>query len=166
MTHSHDVLGRLALEVPHRLVELARRATAPPVTPAASASVVLLRDGPVGLETYLLLRHARMAFAAEMAVFPGGRLDPVDGSGPDALVRCALRETREETGVRLEADGIRPWAHWITPEPEPRRFDTAFFVAALPPGQDARDISGETDSADWWRPRGGGQGRREPDPRA
>ena len=67
MTHSLDVLGRLSTEVPARLAELARTASGPPVTAAFSASVVLLRDGPVGLETYLLVRHARMAFAAEMA---------------------------------------------------------------------------------------------------
>jgi 8-oxo-dGTP pyrophosphatase MutT (NUDIX family) len=49
----------------------------------------------------------------------------------------------------LRSDLLRAWAHWITPEFEPRRFDTRFFVAALPPGQRARDISGEADSAAW-----------------
>ena len=121
--------------------------------------MILLRDGELGLETYLMQRHARMSFAASMVVFPGGRLDPVDGrdsdddrSARDAIVRCALRETVEETGVVLAADDLHPWAHWITPEVEPRRYDTQFFVARMPADQQARDISGETDDAAWWSP--------------
>jgi hypothetical protein len=49
----------------------------------------------------------------------------------------------------LRSDLLRPWAHWITPEFEPRRFDTRFFVAAVPDGQRARDVSGEADRAVW-----------------
>jgi 8-oxo-dGTP pyrophosphatase MutT (NUDIX family) len=52
-------------------------------------------------------------------------------------------------GLVLRSDLMRAWAHWITPEFEPRRFDTRFFVAALPAGQLARDVSGEADHADW-----------------
>ena len=49
----------------------------------------------------------------------------------------------------LRSDLLRPWAHWITPEFEPKRFDTRFFVAAVPPGQLARDVSGEADATVW-----------------
>ncbi len=52
----------------------------------------------------------------------------------------------------LAADDLHPWAHWITPEVEPRRYDTHFFVARMPADQQARDISGETDDAAWWSP--------------
>ena len=52
-------------------------------------------------------------------------------------------------GLVVRSDLMRAWAHWITPEFEPRRFDTRFFVAALPAGQLARDVSGEADHADW-----------------
>jgi 8-oxo-dGTP pyrophosphatase MutT (NUDIX family) len=52
----------------------------------------------------------------------------------------------------LRADLLRPWAHWITPESEPRRYDTRFFVAALPEGQLTRDVSGEADRVAWVRP--------------
>ena len=52
-------------------------------------------------------------------------------------------------GLVLRSDLMRAWAHWITPEFEPRRFDTRFFVASLPAGQLARDVSGEADHADW-----------------
>lgn len=49
----------------------------------------------------------------------------------------------------LRSDLLRAWAHWVTPEFEPRRFDTRFLVAALPAGQHARDVSGEADRAEW-----------------
>ena len=52
----------------------------------------------------------------------------------------------------LRADLLRPWAHWITPEFEPKRFDTRFFVAALPAGQRTRDVGGEADRVAWVRP--------------
>jgi 8-oxo-dGTP pyrophosphatase MutT (NUDIX family) len=52
----------------------------------------------------------------------------------------------------LRADLLRPWAHWITPELEPRRFDTRFFVAAMPAGQRTRDVGGEADRVSWQTP--------------
>ncbi len=155
------------------------------VEPRFAASVLLIRDrasiqdppsGPIGsgppgelavagVEAYLLHRHARMPFAPNMVVFPGGRVDPVDtglstndGSIRAAALRaCAVRETEEETGVILSGEHLIDWAHWITPEFEPRRYDTWFFLAALPAGQVAADISGETDRAAWQsrRPRCG-----------
>jgi 8-oxo-dGTP pyrophosphatase MutT (NUDIX family) len=154
-THSYDVLVRLSPDVPPAMLERAAGWTrdSVPSLAAAAASVILLRDGSSGLETYLLHRHARMAFAPSMVVFPGGRLDAVDVSGEgDPIRRCALRETSEETGVVLTETDLHPWAHWITPEIEPRRYDTTFFVAAMPDDQEAADISGETDHADWSTP--------------
>ena len=153
-SHSLDVLARLTPQVPAPLVERAATWTegSVPVEPGLAASVVLLRETDVGLETFLLHRHARMAFAASMVVFPGGRLDPADRDDPDPLRRCAVRETEEETGVRLAPEALLPWAHWVTPELEPRRYDTYFYLAELPPGQQADDHSGETDWAHWSTP--------------
>jgi 8-oxo-dGTP pyrophosphatase MutT (NUDIX family) len=144
-SHSWDVLAGLRLRVPPAVVARVTTTDADDVAvPALAASVVLLREGPVGLESYLLHRHSRMPFAASMVVFPGGRVDAAD-----PWRECAVREAREETGVTLCPGDLRPWAHWITPEIEPRRYDTYFYVAALPPGQEASDISGETDRAGW-----------------
>jgi 8-oxo-dGTP pyrophosphatase MutT (NUDIX family) len=206
-------------ELPPELADRARMFVESGQRPAATedaATVVLLRPARCGIEAYLLRRHSRMAFAAGMYAFPGGRVDPHDydpdigwvgGStyqwaesfkcSPDlarALVCAAVRETFEESGVLLagtapgavvsdlsardweadrkalidrtlslggflqsrrllvRSDLLRPWAHWITPEFEPRRYDTRFFLAALPAGQEARDVSGEADAVAWMQP--------------
>ena len=153
-SHSYDVLGRLSPQVPPGMVKRAGEWTEDSVpSPAVpAASVILLRDSDNGLETYLLHRHAQMPFAASMVVFPGGRVDPVDTDGLDPIRRCAIRETTEETGVLLAETDLHPWARWITPECEPRRYDTWFFVAIMPAGQNAADISGETERAEWSTP--------------
>ncbi|GAA1788680.1 NUDIX hydrolase [Actinomadura chokoriensis] len=58
----------------------------------------------------------------------------------------------DRRGLVLRADLLRPWAHWITPAIEPKRYDTRFFVAAMPEGQRARDVSTEADQVAWVRP--------------
>jgi hypothetical protein len=52
----------------------------------------------------------------------------------------------------LRSDLLRPFAHWIGPPTEPRRYDTKFFAAAVPVGQEARNVSGEADEATWLTP--------------
>lgn len=49
-------------------------------------------------------------------------------------------------------DLLIPYAHWITPSAEERRFDTRFYLAELPSGQVTRDVSGEADRVAWLRP--------------
>ena len=175
-----------------------------------AATVMLVRDGADGLETFVLRRVSAMAFAAGMTVFPGGGVDAADRdetvgwSGPDpqwwraalgedaepALVVAAVRELFEETGVLLagrdpagpvvaldedvrsaiidrrsslarvladaglsiRSDLLRPWANWLTPPGQGRRYDTFFFAAALPDGQRARMLTTEADLGEWRRP--------------
>jgi 8-oxo-dGTP pyrophosphatase MutT (NUDIX family) len=112
--------------------------------------VVLLRppaDGR-GFEVFLQRRVASMAFAAGMTVFPGGARDPEDRD----LRATAVREVLEETGVLLAAQGLHPWARWVTPEGEPRRYDALFFVAELPEGAQPRATGTEMDHVVWLRP--------------
>ncbi|MCX5207318.1 NUDIX hydrolase [Streptomyces sp. NBC_00237] len=52
----------------------------------------------------------------------------------------------------LRSDLLGAWARWITPEFEPRRYDTWFFVAALPDGQRTRNASTEADRTVWIAP--------------
>ena len=94
-----------------------------------------------------------------LAGVPGGDVVP-DVSGDDWEEQRQALLTRDLSlagllagrGLALRSDLLRPFAHWITPQEEPRRYDTKFFAAALPAGQHARDVSGEADEASWLRP--------------
>jgi 8-oxo-dGTP pyrophosphatase MutT (NUDIX family) len=88
----------------------------------------------------------------------------------EAANRAALCEGKisflkvlTDNGLRLALDELVPYAHWITPEGMPKRFDTWFFLAAAPPEQvGAHDGKESTDSI-WVSPRealeGGETGR-------
>jgi len=97
----------------------------------------------------------------------------VDDSAALARYRHALLtgttsfgELLGRLGLMLRADLLTPWARWVTPEASPRRFDTWFFAAALPPGQTAALAAaaarqdhgepnhGESDQGTWLRPAG------------
>jgi 8-oxo-dGTP pyrophosphatase MutT (NUDIX family) len=143
---------------------------AEPVGSRPAATVLLLRPAPggPGFEVFLQRRARGMAFASGMYAFPGGSVDPADQGPPlgddwaarlgrpqaeaAAVVRAAVREVEEETGVRLAVADLVPWTRWITPEFEPRRYDTSFFLAALPEGQEPAGLSGESDHTEWLRP--------------
>jgi 8-oxo-dGTP pyrophosphatase MutT (NUDIX family) len=166
----------------------------------------------------MVRRHVRSEFAADVFVFPGGKVDPGDTDTglspyvrtdsvpaapgvPDewrwrALEIAAIRELFEEAGVLLAysgdgeivslqegaqerfeahresihsgqmtmldlalneqlyiaADRLQPFSHWITPAEFPRRFDTWFFVADLPMGQEPLHDRQETTDGVWIAP--------------
>jgi 8-oxo-dGTP pyrophosphatase MutT (NUDIX family) len=181
------------------------------VAPRAAATVVLLRDGPEGLEVYLQRRPVAMGFAGGLWVFPGGRVDDADrdpavdaswagpspaawagrlGLGVDEArghVVAGCRETLEEAGlllatpspgpaataearqellvgeegfagvlarlgVRLDTARLRYWAWWVTPEQEPRRYDTRFFMAGVPAGTSVTAHLAEVEGERWLPP--------------
>ena len=66
--------------------------------------------------------------------------------------RIGFADLLHERQLTVRSDLLLPWARWITPEFEPRRFDTFFFVALLPQGQRTRDVSSEADLTMWVRP--------------
>jgi 8-oxo-dGTP pyrophosphatase MutT (NUDIX family) len=163
-----------------------------PVPARPASTVVILRDGAIGVEVFMVVRHREIDFASGALVFPGGKVDAQDaGTGwtelaaeaPPAPDRsyfvAAGRETFEEAGLvlarrrgatdlvdaatadrlvaahrarllrgevsfgdivrgeglTLALDMMVPFAHWITPEPVPKRFDTHFFLVAAPVSQ-------------------------------
>jgi 8-oxo-dGTP pyrophosphatase MutT (NUDIX family) len=190
--------------------------TTPPVPARLSASVILVRDGADGLETFMVRRHARSRVAPSAFVFPGGTVRPDDvldidadalaeilrsrsdtslGAADAAAVYvCAVRELFEEAAVLLAStrgapiavsdqqerlasarlaiqsgqqslswlmrefgwqpafECLVPFSHWVTPVVAPARFDTWFFVAEMPGGQEALHCTIETSAGEWLRP--------------
>lgn len=179
-------------------------------TPVPAATILLVRDGPAGLEVFMVVRHHEIDFASGALVFPGGKVDQGDfapelrglatgGEGLDDLAFAlrvgAIREAFEECGVlfareagtgkmvdaarfaslapyrdelvkgRLDMlafltreklvlvmDDMVHFAHWITPDGMPKRFDTHFFVAPVPPGHDALHDGSESVDSVWIPP--------------
>ncbi|HVZ68539.1 MAG TPA: hypothetical protein VG891_03695 [Rhizomicrobium sp.] len=179
-----------------------------PAVPAAT--ILLLRDGPQGLEVFMVKRHHQIDFASGALVFPGGKVfegdshaalenltDGVSDWTTDmrALGAAAIREVFEESGIllareegskelvsaeraaalehyrapldkreielaamlhkeklRLACDQLTHFAHWITPEMMPKRFDTHFFIAAVPQGHLGRHDGRESVDSIWIRP--------------
>jgi 8-oxo-dGTP pyrophosphatase MutT (NUDIX family) len=122
-----------------------------------AATVILLRDGPEGLETLMLRRNSKLAFAGGMWVFPGGRVDPEDRIGVaaedelGAARRAAVREALEEAGLAITEDALVPFSHWTPPDIAPKRFLTWFFVAGTFAGDVSIDL-GEIHEQAWMRP--------------
>jgi len=147
-----------------------------------AATVLLVRDGPEGLQVFMVVRHHKIDFASGALVFPGGKVEPEDvalaGGDVERAARvAAIRETYEECGVmlargtlalaadprpfreRLEAeklepalDALTPFAHWITPPILAKRFDTRFYIVAAPADQTAAHDGSEAVDSVWIEP--------------
>ena len=117
----------------------------------------------------LLCAAVRETFEESGVLLAGPSPDVVcETSGPEweadrvGLERrdFSLAELLARRGLVLRADLLRPWAHWITPPEEGmrRRYDTRFFVAALPPGQRTGAVTRRPTWCEWVRPeRGAGR---------
>ena len=122
----------------------------PPTAPRQAASVILVRGGDHALELLLVKRNPAASFMGGVWVFPGGAVDEGDHSGADPHRSAAVRELAEEAGVTgIDADALVRFSRWITPALVRVRFDTHFFVAALPAGQEARPDGEECVDARW-----------------
>ena len=151
---------------------------ASPPVPRPASTILLLRDlDPVepGFEVFMIERSGGSKFMGGAYVFPGGRVedddaaqitnlapqeasalfpDRISGDAALAFLGAARRELREESLVDLPPHTeILPFAHWITPPVEMRRFDTWFFVALLPPGVAPGHDDREAVSSRWVDPR-------------
>lgn len=128
-----------------------------PAVPKPSASVVLLRRGGKhqsrALEVLLLKRTEEARFMPGVWVFPGGGVDPEDGTGEAGYRACAVRELEEEAGIELPADEeLVLFSRWITPEVVSRRFDAWFFLAPAPAHTPPEPDGVETTEAAWYEP--------------
>lgn len=56
-------------------------------------------------------------------------------------------------GLAVDAAALHVFAHWLTPVGAPRRYDTWFFVAAAPAGQDGVHDDAEAVHSEWRAPR-------------
>ncbi|WP_229686553.1 NUDIX hydrolase [Longimycelium tulufanense] len=65
---------------------------------------------------------------------------------------ASLAEFLAGAGLVLRADLLRPWANWVTPPEEQRRYDARFFLAAVPTGQHADGATSEAEDSAWQRP--------------
>ncbi len=124
-----------------------------------------------GIETdlaaALVCAAARETFEESGVLFagPAGQsLSAPDGIVRDASVYADARRALDDRTLSfadflrtenlvLRSDLLRPWANWVTPEAErTRRYDTYFFVAALPEGQRADGENTESDRSGWALP--------------
>lgn len=148
----------------------------------AAASVLLLRDAGDYLEVLMVQRPARGFFGGLM-VFPGGAVEDCDraasGAEGEEFLVAAIRETAEEVGLLLTAEGSEPApplrgtalleeigqpalqqarsrltliSRWLTPEFAPKRFDTRFFVAGIKGNPDVILDQEELISHSWTTP--------------
>jgi 8-oxo-dGTP pyrophosphatase MutT (NUDIX family) len=129
----------------------------------------MVRPSEDAFEVFMVRRHIKSDFASDVYVFPGGKVDDADAAGAlaielkrrpnasatepacgwSALYLAAVRELFEESGVLLARTAdLTLFSNWVTPRTLSKRFDTYFFLAKKPLGQEARhaDLHELTDS--------------------
>ncbi len=136
-----------------------------PLLPAATVLVIRAAAASDDIEVLLVRRSHRASFMANAYVFPGGRVDAADAVAPPgthaaeavdtlmAMRRAAARELGEEVGLQVgDVMQLVPFAHWVTPSAEPKRFDTAFFLWPLGPADEVKVDSSEVFDPLWITP--------------
>ena len=123
--------------------------------PRQAATIILLRGGAETLEVLLVQRTPKARFMGGVWVFPGGAVDTHEGEGDEAHRIAAIRELEEEAGIALDDPApLVKFSRWITPPEVKIRFDTHFFLAAAPPGQEPRIDGDECVDFGWFTPQG------------
>jgi 8-oxo-dGTP pyrophosphatase MutT (NUDIX family) len=121
--------------------------------PRQAATVIVLRGGGAALEVLLVQRNPASRFMGGAWVFPGGAVDAHEGSGDDAHRAAAVRELAEEAAIEgVDPDALVKFSRWITPAQVKIRFDTHFFLVALPEGVQPRVDGGECVDLGWFTP--------------
>ncbi len=117
--------------------------------------MIVLRGGGHALEVLLVRRTPSARFMGGVWVFPGGAVDASDGEDDGALRAAAIRELHEEAAIVLQSpDELVEFSRWITPAVVKTRYDTHFFLAPLPDGQEPRIDGQECVDLGWFTPAG------------
>jgi ADP-ribose pyrophosphatase YjhB (NUDIX family) len=120
------------------------------VTPREAATVILLRGGHP-FQILMVARNPATRAAGGVWVFPGGGVEDDDGSGEERLAAAAVRELAEEASITgLEPEELVHFGRWIAPISLPVRFDTHFFLALAPEGQEPEADGVECIDAGWF----------------
>jgi 8-oxo-dGTP pyrophosphatase MutT (NUDIX family) len=64
--------------------------------------------------------------------------------------RVSFGELLRANSLTVDAEALRPWSRWVTPQGERRRYDTRFFVGVMPAGSQAQDVTTESSHAAWF----------------
>jgi 8-oxo-dGTP pyrophosphatase MutT (NUDIX family) len=125
-----------------------------PTAPRQAATVIVLRGGDRVLELLLVRRTARARFMGGVWVFPGGAVDAAEGTGDASHRVAAVRELAEEAALTIaDPAELVKFSRWITPAEVAIRFDTHFFLVALPGGQEPQVDGEECVDLRWLAPR-------------
>lgn len=134
----------------------------PAATPIPATTVLIVRDGPRGIEVFLVQRHGKSSFMPAAWVFPGGRVESGDAAPTDRITGgesvgarlglpvgterpwlvAGLRETLEESGL---------WLGSGSPPPEAARGPAP--GGAFADWLDAHDLTADLDALrpwSWW----------------
>lgn len=121
--------------------------------PRQAATVILLRGGAQEMEVLLVQRSPNARFMGGVWVFPGGAVEETEAEADRPHQLAARRELREEAAIELPPQAeLVPFARWITPAMIETRYDTFFFLAELPAGQEASVDGGECVAHRWLAP--------------
>jgi 8-oxo-dGTP pyrophosphatase MutT (NUDIX family) len=143
----------MAVESERPPLEVELNRTGRETIPRQAATVIVLRGGAEALEVLLVRRTPQARFMGGVWVFPGGAVDATEGEGDAAHRVAAVRELEEEAGVVADPAALVKFSRWITPPQALTRFDTHFFLVALPDGQTPRIDGGEIVDQGWFSPR-------------
>lgn len=64
--------------------------------------------------------------------------------------RASFGDLLRAHDLAVDGDALRAWSRWVTPEGEVRRYDTRFFVAAMPDGVEPQEVTTEASAAAWF----------------
>ena len=103
-------------------------------------------------ETTVLAARGKAAPASPPLGDAGDQLDRIEARGQVCRREMSFRAMIARFDLELELETLVPFAHWITPEQSPIRFDARFFIAEPPQEQQAACDGFETVGAEWVAP--------------